>query len=115
MEIKRVETVKPEDINDLMTTALEGGINYWCNKVEILADPENKPFASEVIAYGGELKIYTDEGAEFKITRDDIVKGIEKAIEHFEYGSFKQLMEEHDATTADVIIQFALFDKIVFG
>jgi len=117
MKIEKIVKIEinEQDINDLMTTAFEGGINYWCNKVEIISNPNNKNFASESIAYGGELKLYTDEGAEFTLTRKQIVKGIDKAMEHFDYYSFDKFMNEHDATTADVVVQFALFDKIVFG
>jgi len=30
--------VTQEDIDDIVTTALEGGINYWCGKVEVDGD-----------------------------------------------------------------------------
>lgn len=30
--------VTQEDIDDIVTTALEGGINYWCRKAEVVGD-----------------------------------------------------------------------------
>jgi len=115
MDIINKITIKEEHIDDLMVTALEGGINYWCSDVFIIDNPNKCSFASEVVAYGGEIKLITFEGVEFKLNRDLVVQGIKKAMEHFEYDSFNNLMNEHDAITADVIIQFTLFDKIVFG
>lgn len=115
LQITRTIIVKEQDIDDIMVTALEGGINYWCDGVVITSNPANKEYASEAIAYGGELRLYEIDGSQFLLVRNMILRGIDKAMDHFKYDSFEQFMDEHDATTADVVVQFALFDKIVYG
>lgn len=114
MEIIKKIKITEQEIEDIMVTALEGGINYWCDKVEIKNNPTNKDHASEVIAYGGELILHV-EGKQWILNREMVLRGIEKAMDHFKYDSFKKFMDEHDATTADVIIQFAIFYEIIFG
>ena len=106
-----------EDINDLVTCALEGGINYWCEKAEITKQPtEEYEFASDVIGIGGEITLHDAESDDtWVLDKEKFLKGVEKAIEHYEYADVEELIDNHDAETADVIIQFAIFDEIVFG
>jgi hypothetical protein len=115
LQITKTIIVKEQDIDDIMVTALEGGINYWCDGVVINSNPTYKEYASEIIADGGELRLYEIDGGQFLLTRNMILKGIDKAMDHFGYDSFEKFMDEHDATTADVVVQFAIFDKIVYG
>lgn len=107
-----------EEINDLVVCALEGGINYWCSKVEITKEPTKKyEFASDVISIGGVLTLQEEDhnGDKHELTKEKFLKGVEKAIEHYEYEDVEDLFDNHDAETADVIIQFALFNEIVYG
>ena len=53
--------VTQEDVDDIVTTALEGGINYWCRKAEVVGDYLGE-YASEQIGRGGMLKLYDSEG-----------------------------------------------------
>lgn len=113
--------VTDEDIDDIMTTALEGGITYWCNKAEV----EGKylgEYASEQIARGGTLKLYpADEDKTYTLTLEKLLKGIEQAIEEEYFLSYEWWgvsgidTMNVDADVADVIIQLALFGTIVYG
>jgi len=112
--------INPEDINDLMVTALEGGINYWCNEATIKDIPkgmeENIIYASDAIGYGGTLILFDYESDEkHELNQEKFLRGVKMAMEHFDYGSFEDLFDNHDAETADCIVQFALFGEIVFG
>lgn len=49
--------VKQQDIDDIMAAALEGGINYWCYKAEVIGDYLGE-YASDQISRGGKLKLY---------------------------------------------------------
>lgn len=62
--------VTQEDIDDIVATALEGGINYWCRKAEVVGDYLGE-YASEQISRGGTLKLYDSEEDEvYELTRD---------------------------------------------
>ena len=117
MEIIKKLEITEQDLADLMVTAFEGGINYWCGKVEIHKNPANKDWASDVVAWDGQLALWDveDPNEVWWLTREKLLKGVSKAMDHFEYATVEQMMDEHDATTADVIVQYALFDEIVFG
>ena len=115
MEILRRIVIKEQNIDDIMVTALEGGINYWCDSVDINSNPANKEYASEVIAYGGELRLYEIDGSQFILVRNMILKGIDKAMTHFGYDSFDSFMDNLDADLTDAIVQFAIFHELRFG
>lgn len=62
--------VTQEDVDDIVATALEGGINYWCRKAEVVGDYLGE-YASEQISRGGTLKLYDSEEDEvYELTRD---------------------------------------------
>ena len=108
-----------ENINDLMVCALEGGINYWCGRVKITKLPKDcgeDIIASDVISRGGELTLYDAESDDKWILRkENFLKGIEKTMVWGDFKSIEDLIDNHDAETADVLLQYALFDDIVFG
>jgi len=109
-----------EQINDLMVTALEGGINYWCGGIcfkdgSLLPEQEYN-YLSEVISLGGTLILEDLESDDtWELTKEKFLKGLEKTLELGNYNSVQELFDNHDAETVDVLIQYALFDEIVFG
>jgi hypothetical protein len=121
--------ITDEQISDLMVTALEGGINYWCGKTEMkkdvlgigfdgvtLADDEEVVYGSDLIAKGGTLILHDAESSDkWELNKEKFMVGLEKVMEWGEFESIEELMDEHDAETADVLIQFAIFNEIVFG
>ena len=118
----------PEEINDLVVTALEGGINYWCGKANIFKskdgsfagvlpeDQDKVKYASDIIGYGGTLILVDveDNTEIWTLTLDLMLKGIKMYCEN-ENIALNELIDNHDADSADAIIQYALFDEIVFG
>ena len=114
-------TVTQEDIDDIMCSALEGGITYWCSEAEVVDDYLGE-YASEQISRGGELKLYDSEEDEvYELTLNKILKGIGQAYEEKFYAEYEWCDGKTidtcqvDAEVADVIVQLALFDEIVFG
>jgi hypothetical protein len=113
--------ITDEDIDDIMSSALEGGINFWCNKVrakgKYLSD-----CASEQISRKGILLLHdAEDDAVYELTYDKLLKGIKQAIEegHFtqyEWWNCNGLDTGNiDAEVADIIVQLALFDRVVYG
>jgi hypothetical protein len=127
VSIEQIHEFTSEDINNLVVTALEGGINYWCRKAVIKLNlageydgitDEDLPkvdFASDAIGYGGTLILHEDEtGEKLELTNEKMLKGIKMYCED-NNESLSELLDNHDAFTADSIIQYALFDEIVYG
>lgn len=131
------QEITEEQINDLVCTALEGGITYWCGKARAKVfkyvdtpdkdqekvkyigvldeDQEKINFASDVIGYGGTLIFYDAESSDkWELTIEKMLKGIQRQCTEKKC-SVNELLDGYDAEDADCIIQYALFDEIIFG
>lgn len=79
---KRV-VVTEEDVDDIMCSALEGGIAYWCDSARVQKDKRVASWGHEQIARGGELKIHVcepfdDEDTEwYTLNKEKFMKGLE--------------------------------------
>lgn len=128
VEAKLTQYIKltTEDIDDIMVSALEGGVTYWADEAVVEGEYLGE-YASEQISRGGKLKIHVIEPFD-----DDDTEWYELDREKF-LNSFKRWIEDTndmygavnddgtvdcgsiDAECADSIIQLALFDEIVYA
>ena len=124
----------PEDINDIIVGALEGGINYWCRKAVKKLNIETRPheslltsyfgvakedqdkikYASDLIGYNGVLILYDIESSDkWELTLENVLKGIKLHCTNRKI-SPSDLMDDYDADDCDSIVQLALFNEQVF-
>ena len=121
-------TLTPADIEDILVTALEGGIGYWAcldsRSLTFLEAPEDEPVSStatKIMLNGGMLTFIDvdDHSVEWLLSMDKLLKGVKMYLETYtgiaaiEDGLIDTSMIDSDA--ADAIIQFALFDELVYG
>jgi len=124
---KEIE-ITDQQMSDLMVAALEGGINYWCRKAEMkkdgiggfdgvtLEDEEEVVYASDLIAKGGTLILYDAESSDkWELNKEKFMQGLVKTLEWGDFKNVDELMDNHDAETADVLVQFAVFGELTFG
>lgn len=113
--------ISDEDIDNIMTTALEGGINYWCRAVKVKGEYLGQ-YASEQISRGGSLILYDMESSDhWVLNPHKFERGLTRwlsdsrhlALVIDEFGCFD--CGQIDAAAADEIIQLALFEEIMFG
>lgn len=114
-------TLSETDVDDIMVAALEGGISYWCRAAEVVGDYLGE-YASEQISRGGKLKLHeVDDDAVYELDIEKFIQGFKLWIENGddEYGAVKADgsvdVYKIDAEMADMIIQYAIFDEVVFG
>lgn len=116
-------SITEEDIESVIVTAFEGGINYWAG-LDISNEmwkerPRDEPFstwATKLLLEGKELKLWdieqTEDDTAWLLSLSDLIVGIQKEIsinpDHVDPDTW-------DADVADNMIQYALFGKIVFG
>lgn len=121
VEIRKTLKITEEDIDDIMVAALEGGINYWANKAEVVGECLNE-WASHQISKGGAIRLHDYEEDEwYELTLEKFLSGIGKWYE--KGGDFYEAVQVDgtldccniDATVADSIVQYALFGEVVFG
>ena len=105
--------VTDDHIDSILTGAFEGGSNYWIAKVEVKKDDfKGKVYASESVAAGGELYIYTTDDAKYLLSKSSIIMGLQQ---YLDTSKLKNWPDGGDAETDDLILQYALFGEVVYG
>lgn len=103
-------------VDDVVCTAFEGGINYWCSRqVPSEARPEGAEYGSDYISRGGSNTIYVsdDNGGEEDETH---VLTLQNFAEGFVKWAINTANDNIlDAEDADQVIQYALFGEAVYG
>lgn len=124
ININTTYKVTDEDIDDIMCSALEGGITYWCYRAEVVGKYLGE-YASEQISKGGTLKLYVEEPDDepfVELTKEKFLKGVTMAISDAAYADYDWYLPdgtldpcEIDSDVADYIVQCALFGEVVYG
>jgi hypothetical protein len=126
--VVRAETARDKALADIFVTALEGGIGYWssCSRYIWSVDGTLDGQAKDFIAVVQDVE--DDEGTEYVIDRACIVRGLDraytrramgnsdyhaKAIKALYFGKYDDA--DYDSDTADLIVQYGLFDEAVYG
>lgn len=115
-----------QDVDDIMVSALEGGINYWCRRVVVQGKYLGE-YASDQISRGGQLAVWLEEPFEddktcYMLDLDKFLAGFKQWLENC-YANCDVVDStdgsvdcgQIDATCADEIVQHALFGELVFG
>jgi hypothetical protein len=131
MEIKVIQGVSREVLEDIFVTALEGGSNYWymlpeysINAIRKAVPKEEDPYLSTAI-----LKAILDHDIKIAIedaenegevvgvlTRSTMQQRLQLLVDSKEkYALDAHLKEEGDAGTADVVFQYLAMGEVVYG
>lgn len=113
------------DIETIMVTALEGGIGYWAmldNTGSLWEEkPKDEPistWATKILLDGKSIKLIDEEDddgherTEHNLTLNMLIKGYTQNAKERPHDSS---IDDGDIITADCIVQYALFDEIVYG
>ncbi len=107
-----------KDLDDLMCTALEGGICYWCGRAEVVGEMLGD-YAHEQISRGGSLILYDAESSDkWELTLEKFLCGLGLYLGEAMSAAFEGEdidSSDFDADAVDCIVQYALFGKLVFG
>lgn len=107
-----------KDVDDLMCTALEGGICYWCGRAEVVGEMLGD-CAHEQISRGGSLILYDAESSDkWELTLEKFLCGLGLYLGEAMSAAFEGEdidSSDFDADAVDCIVQYALFGKLVFG
>jgi len=125
IEVNATVRIPIEKIKDLITTAIEGGANYWAKIQCPKGWKEKYGSIEEIPLQGGNIEVFdveTDEllgvlnlatinvGLQLMADRKDL-KG-----KHVPARPFAAIAQDNeDAETADVFMQLAVLGEIVFG
>lgn len=110
-----------ENIDDIMASALEGGINYWCSEAEVVEEKRCADWGHEQIAREGALILHDAESDDkWELNLEKFLNGFKlwlenggdqySAVENGEVDCCKI-----DGGCADEIVQYAIFGEVVYG
>lgn len=115
--------ITQEDVDDIMSTALDSStLQCWCSEVNVVGRYLGE-YASEQISRGGELELYEIEEETYRsLTLENFKAGL---LEYFSE-DYMPVARRYDGTwgvdpgmideiAADEIIQYALFEEIVYS
>ena len=117
-----LQAVTRDDLRDIFATALEGGINYWAEGIDVAEYPEGAEYGSDVPALGGSVVLRYDDPEQdegtatgrFTVDAAALERGIVKAATHRGL-TVRRFLDEQDADSADLVMQFAIFGDVVYG
>jgi len=127
-EIKTIPVIVdvPEDtIDSLLTSAFEGGSNYWYRVEKKISGKEDKAagcqYLGDYVLKGHGLIISDFYGAEKgdrvekTLDREAVCRGLKIMADKYPH-HFKDMMnDDGDATTGDVFLQCCLYGEIIYG
>lgn len=115
--------VSGEDIDDIMESAMTG-CTYWCEKAEVIGDYRGN-YANEQISRDGELKFYPVDDEPVILDKEKFRSGLNQWLKELWGVNVEKLRTilpggmldpgQIDAADADTIIQYALFDELVYS
>lgn len=116
--------VTNQDIDDIMATALEGGITYWCDRAVVVGDYYGE-YASEQISRGGILLLNDfEEECVYELNKGILLMGLEHYLNDPDkpYDIIEDTTDEKridtcmvDGVVADMIIQYAIFGEVIYA
>lgn len=108
-EIITKQTVTDEEIDDIMTTALEGGITYWCDQAITDVDLEDN-YLSEMLTKGATIKLHdAEEDKWHELTLEKLLKAMGETY------FIVDMYDAEDAEDADQVVQHAIFGEAIYG
>lgn len=123
-EYKITKKITEEDIENLVVDGFETGICYWAmlhnntdefDKYYKTTDLATAEIVAKILLAGGSVKITDNEEdvePKYDLTLDRLIIGIQKNAEERPWDCD---LDNYDADTCDCIIQYAIFDEVVFG
>ena len=128
LEIKLTQHISLEHFEEIIVSAMEGGSNYWytINNLEHLnfnLKCGNRTI-TEKIAYhlfhdrNFSVHVHNIENSKELlgiITQESLLKALEICQKEYPVSFYGLLEGQSDATDADIIFQYAVMGKIIFG
>jgi hypothetical protein len=118
--IPTVAMISEMDLGDILTTALEGGINYWFNEDFIGIDSERDDEGNPESFTFEDLEADRGKKKKYTITLEKLVEALIKLAnnpgKYFNgHTGYRFNYDDYDANDADIVFQIAAFDEVIYG
>lgn len=129
ISVQATVNINEEDLESLLISGIEQGINYWCADIKVNRPPGDASdfyhkYFKVPFVEGGSICFFLQDPDDlninqpeegFRLDRQHILNGLNlmaaRAPRHFA----DILSENTDCITGDVFIQICLFGEIVYG
>ena len=107
--------LSPTDYADLFVAAVEGGINYWAEISDYEFSFDAGPYGSDTDFASASITVF-DSGNTWKLdSRSEEWHNAVAEAAKYMHQSLADFFEDHDAGSADIVTQFALFGEVIYG
>lgn len=103
-----------QDIADFMTTAFEGGSNYWISSVDYQGKSKTNPWYADGDFWMKDpvVRIVTDDLDQPVI---NIQAGLDLMAKEYPTPLADLMTGDYDAETADILLQLSCFGEVRYG
>ena len=120
LQIKR--TINDDLLDSIIITAAEGGINYWAEVRPVAPNPKRSDYPRLMLHGTSETE---EDFTPMPLDREAALRGLRRVIETEPcrrdiYAHIMQAIDDNDgchidAEAADVIVQIALFNELIYS
>jgi tRNA G37 N-methylase Trm5 len=119
-EVLITQQISESDIENIIVTCFEGGSSYWLGLTaneDFKDKPKDEPlatWATKLLLEGKTIHLYesVDDNEKWELTLEKLLKGITQNAKERPWDCD---LDNCDADTTDCIIQYALFNEVVYG
>lgn len=112
-------SVTPQLIEDILATAFEGGINYWCDNIYVKGNSEYVGDYSQVLLRGGTLilaELAMGSHHYYELNLTGILRGLERYFSaRLDPNAGWDNCVDFDDAAADAVVQYAIFGDVIYG
>lgn len=118
IKFKIEHTISKENLINLLTSAFEGGANYWYDDLRPIKETSSKRgpdgFYDNMVTNGFILKD-KETGKTHKVTANQFKKAFILMSKNWANHFSDFVNECEDATTGDVFLQLIVFKDVIYG
>lgn len=118
LQIQIPLTITEDFIEDVMETALSVGSTYWVSKIDSLTPKADSDSFSKYLSKGGVIVLTDGEtNNEYIISRYTFLQGYQLYVDNCIKNGFNFYIKacDIDGGLADEILQYALFQDVIYG
>lgn len=114
-EVSVTHKIDRQTVEDLLTSAFEGGSDYWLDSAIRLVRLEGESFIDAAFNYGLIIELAEEQKRKVMLNSYMMRHGLQVLFARYPHHAKAIVDDNADAETADCWLQCCLFSEIVYG